>query len=222
MHAPFYKYAFFTTFMLLCATGGYILWNNNKIEQSIANQDTQIAKVTDEKSEIQQSFDAALARLDSVTTQKNDLLIKLKIKNPKDSTIKNLTEPQKRMLRLIDSTNQLRDSINLVGTNIVRILSVPDLDKAQANNLKSTFATLGDISLSLNFALDNQRLDILRDNAASLKALVGSFDKKVEKLDKFSKLLGSFTKYLGVAIDIFAAAVSQGIIVSKQAPLPSK
>jgi len=61
----------------LLGTWGYLLWNNNKNEQSILNKDTQIARVTDEKSEIQRSFDASLARLDSVTGSNNQLQGKL-------------------------------------------------------------------------------------------------------------------------------------------------
>ncbi|MFT3935498.1 MAG: hypothetical protein QM726_17865 [Chitinophagaceae bacterium] len=61
----------------LLGTWGYLLWNNNKNEQSILSKDTQIAKVTDEKSEIQRSFDASLARLDSVTGSNNQLQSKL-------------------------------------------------------------------------------------------------------------------------------------------------
>lgn len=61
----------------LLGTWGYLLWNNNKNEQTIQTKDTQIAKVTDEKSEIQRSFDASLARLDSVTGSNNQLSGKL-------------------------------------------------------------------------------------------------------------------------------------------------
>lgn len=61
----------------LLGTWGYLLWNNNKNEQTIQTKDTQIAKVTDEKSELQRSFDASLARLDSVTGSNNQLQGKL-------------------------------------------------------------------------------------------------------------------------------------------------
>jgi phage shock protein A len=61
----------------LLGTWGYLLWNNNKNEQSIMVKDSQIARVTDEKSEIQRSFDASLARLDSVTGSNSQLQSKL-------------------------------------------------------------------------------------------------------------------------------------------------
>jgi len=61
----------------LLGTWGYLLWNNNKNEQTIQTKDTQIAKVTDEKSDLQRSFDASLARLDSITGDNNQLKTKL-------------------------------------------------------------------------------------------------------------------------------------------------
>ncbi|TAH02771.1 MAG: hypothetical protein EAZ16_09045 [Sphingobacteriales bacterium] len=57
----------------LLGTWGYLLWNNNKNEQTIQTKDQQIAQVTDAKTELQSNFDAALARLDSVTGNNNKL-----------------------------------------------------------------------------------------------------------------------------------------------------
>ncbi len=61
----------------LLGTWGYLLWNNNKNEQTIQTKDTQIAKVTDEKSDLQRSFDASLARLDSVSGDNTNMKGKL-------------------------------------------------------------------------------------------------------------------------------------------------
>ncbi|HVY76724.1 MAG TPA: hypothetical protein VG890_17970 [Puia sp.] len=54
-------------------TWGYLLWNNNKQEQVQQSQQTQIAKVTDEKGALQKNFDDALVRLDSLTGTNNRL-----------------------------------------------------------------------------------------------------------------------------------------------------
>jgi cell division protein FtsB len=54
-------------------TWGYLLWNNNKQEQVQTQQQTQIAKVTDEKGQLQKNFDDALVRLDSLTGTNNKL-----------------------------------------------------------------------------------------------------------------------------------------------------
>ncbi len=57
----------------LLGTWGYLLYDKNKAEKTINDQQTSIAKVTDEKSELQNNFNAALARLDSITGDNNNL-----------------------------------------------------------------------------------------------------------------------------------------------------
>jgi hypothetical protein len=54
-------------------TWGYLLWNNNKQEQVQTQQQNQIAKVSDEKGQLQKNFDDALVRLDSLTGTNNKL-----------------------------------------------------------------------------------------------------------------------------------------------------
>src|SRR5580698_5820192 len=58
-------------------TWGYLLYNNNKQEQVQQTQQTQIAKVTDEKGQVQKNFDDALVRLDSLTGTNNKLQAQL-------------------------------------------------------------------------------------------------------------------------------------------------
>ena len=48
--------------------GGFMIFNHSKDGQVIEGQQSEIAKVTSEKSDIQTSFDASLARLDSMAT----------------------------------------------------------------------------------------------------------------------------------------------------------
>src|SRR3984885_9240428 len=62
-------------------TWGYLLYNNNKQEQVQQTQQTQIAKVTDEKRQIQKNFDDALVRLDSLTGTNNKLQSQLNDRN---------------------------------------------------------------------------------------------------------------------------------------------
>ena len=65
----------------LIGVGGYLIVDKNKSGQVIEQQQTQIAQVTDEKSEIQKNFDASLTRLDSMTGLNSDLSNKLEEKN---------------------------------------------------------------------------------------------------------------------------------------------
>jgi septal ring factor EnvC (AmiA/AmiB activator) len=68
--------------------GGYMVYDNNKTTETIQTQQTQIAKVSDEKSDIQVSFDASLARLDSMTSANSGLNSQLTAKNDEITKVK--------------------------------------------------------------------------------------------------------------------------------------
>lgn len=73
----------------LLGTWGYLLYDKNKTSETIQTQQTQIEKITDDKSEIQRNFDASLARLDSLTGYNNELEGKLTSSNSEISKLKN-------------------------------------------------------------------------------------------------------------------------------------
>ena len=73
----------------LVAVGGYAVVDKNKTGEVIHQQETTIAKVSDEKSDIQKSFDGSLARLDSMGTVNTSLEGKLKEKNSQIAKTKN-------------------------------------------------------------------------------------------------------------------------------------
>lgn len=72
----------------LVGVGGYLIVDKNKSTETIQQQQTQIAQVTDEKSEIQQSFDASLSRLDSVKSVNGNLQSQLEASNSEISKTK--------------------------------------------------------------------------------------------------------------------------------------
>src|SRR5689334_3179327 len=72
----------------LLGTWGYLLYDKNKTSETIQTQQTQIEKVTDEKSDIQKNFDASLARLDSLTGFNNELEGKLSSRNTEITKLK--------------------------------------------------------------------------------------------------------------------------------------
>jgi len=72
----------------LLGTWGYFTYDKNKTSETIQTQQTQIEKVTDEKSEIQKNFDASLARLDSLTGYNNELEGKLSSRNTEITKLK--------------------------------------------------------------------------------------------------------------------------------------
>jgi peptidoglycan hydrolase CwlO-like protein len=73
----------------LVGTGTLLIINKNKSGETIQQQQTQIATVTDQKSEIQKSFDASLARLDSMSTLTTSLQGKLTERNKEIAATKN-------------------------------------------------------------------------------------------------------------------------------------
>ena len=73
----------------LVGTGALLIVDKNKSGETIQQQQTQIATVTDQKSDIQKSFDASLARLDSMSTLTTSLQGKLTEKNKEIAATKN-------------------------------------------------------------------------------------------------------------------------------------
>jgi peptidoglycan hydrolase CwlO-like protein len=68
--------------------GGYLIVDKNKTTEVITQQQTQIASVSEEKSSVQRSFDASLARLDSMSTANKGLESKLTEKNGEIAKVK--------------------------------------------------------------------------------------------------------------------------------------
>jgi peptidoglycan hydrolase CwlO-like protein len=68
--------------------GGYMVYDNNKTGNTIKQQETKITAITEEKSNIQTSFDASLARLDSMTTVNTSLQGKLTEKSSEIAKVK--------------------------------------------------------------------------------------------------------------------------------------
>lgn len=65
----------------LVIVSGYLVYSKNQNSQTVKQKDTQIAAVSAEKSDIQNSFDASLARLDSMSTINTGLQSQLTEKN---------------------------------------------------------------------------------------------------------------------------------------------
>jgi peptidoglycan hydrolase CwlO-like protein len=97
----------------LLGTWGYLLYDKNKTSETIQTQQTQIEKITDDKSEIQKNFDASLARLDSLTGYNNELEGKLTSSNSEISKLKN--EIRTILNKRNATTAELKRAQNLVN-----------------------------------------------------------------------------------------------------------
>ena len=72
----------------LVAVTGVLIYAKTQSSQTIQQQETQIAKVSAERSDVQNSFDASLARLDSMTTINTSLEGQLTEKNNEITKVK--------------------------------------------------------------------------------------------------------------------------------------
>jgi peptidoglycan hydrolase CwlO-like protein len=72
----------------LIAVSGYLIYAKSDSSKTIQQQETTIAKVTDEKSDVQANFDASLARLDSMSTVNTGLQGQLTEKNNEIAKVK--------------------------------------------------------------------------------------------------------------------------------------
>lgn len=97
----------------LVGTGGWLIAEKNKSGETIQHQQTEIAAVTDQKSEIQKSFDASLARLDSMSTLNNSLQDKLTERN------KEITKTKAEIRSILNKKNataaELAKAKNLIA-----------------------------------------------------------------------------------------------------------
>jgi hypothetical protein len=72
----------------ILGTWGYFLWDKNNNDQKMTQLQTQYVAVDSSKNELQKSFDASLARLDSLTGYNNEIEGKLSERNTEISKLK--------------------------------------------------------------------------------------------------------------------------------------
>lgn len=119
----------FVLFLLLALLGAYIIYDKNRSSTIIKNQENQITSVIEEKSDVQKSFDASLARLDSMTgintnlnselIKKNDDIEKMKVEI---RTILNKNNASSvEIKRAKDLISKLNNNISLLKQDVDRL-----------------------------------------------------------------------------------------------------
>lgn len=140
----------------LLGTWGYLLWNNNKNEQTIQQKEATIAQVTDEKTELQRNFDASLARLDSVTgnnnalegklSEKNSEITKLKseirsILNKRNATAAELKRAKELIAQMNEKVANLEQEVARLTTENQQLNTDLTSEKTKTTQLTSDLAT---------------------------------------------------------------------------------
>ncbi len=159
----------------LLGTWGYLLYDKNKAEKKINDQVAQITKVTDEKNDLQESFNASLVRLDSITGANNSLqgeksalqkeIEAKKVEIRKILNDKNATQAQLAKARTM--IGELNDKITGLETEVARLTG---------ENQQLTTA---------NSTLSQEKSD-LEQNLQTTKAVKEDLEKTVDVASTFS------------------------------------
>jgi hypothetical protein len=125
----------------LLGSWGYLLYDKNKSEKKENTRETQFAKLTVDKNELQESFDASLNRLDSITGVNNNLL---------------------------DDKSNLQKEIETKKSQIRKILNDKNATEAQLAKAKIMIAGLNDNISSLQAELTQVKAEnhqLIADNS---------------------------------------------------------
>jgi peptidoglycan hydrolase CwlO-like protein len=187
----------------LLGTWGYLLWNNNAQEQVNTTNQQQIAKVTDEKSDLQTNFDATLVRLDSISGNNNELQSKLSernndieklkveirsILNKRNATAAELTRAKSLINQLNEKLNGLEEEVaKLTQENqtLTTERTVLTQEKEQlTTDLQTTNVAKQELEKKVDVAstLNASNIAITPVNEVRGKEKVTSTAKRVDKL----------------------------------------
>lgn len=159
------------------ALGGYLAYDKNKNTQTIQKQETQIANVTDEKSEIQKNFDASLARLDSMTGINGKLEAQLSDKNNEIAKVKS-------------EIRSILNKSNATSAELARAKELVTTLNGKISSLQEQVAQLTQENKSLN----EEKVVLIADKTKLTEDLTATTTAKVElekKVDVASTLNAS-------------------------------
>lgn len=188
----------------LLGTVGYLIVDKSKSGNVIEQQQTQIAKVTDEKSDIQKSFDGSLARLDSMAgintdlnnklLQKNNEIAKTKteiriILNKKNVTVEELAKAKDLIASLNDKISTMEQEVARLtqdNQNLTQDKVVLTQEKEKLNqDLTATTIIKEDLTKKVDIAstLNASNIAIIPVNIKKNdKEKITSTAKRVDKL----------------------------------------
>lgn len=151
------------------AIGAYAVVDKNKTTEVIKQQETTITKVTDDKSDVQKSFDGSLARLDSMGTINTSLESKLKDKNSE------IAKTKIQIRTILNKKNATTSELAKARTLI------EDLN-GKITNMQQEVARLTEENKSLNndkVALTADKVKLTQDLSTTTTAKV-DLEKKVD------------------------------------------
>ena len=153
----------------LIAVSGYLIYAKTQTSQTIHQQETQIAEVSAEKSNVQNSFDASLARLDSMSTVNKGLEGQLADKNNEIAKVK--TEIRSILNKKNATAAELSRAKTLIASLNTKISSL-EQDVARLNQ-ENQILTNDNVVLK-------QEKETLNQNLAATNVVKQELEKKVD------------------------------------------
>jgi hypothetical protein len=187
----------------ILGTWGYFLWDKNKNDQAMTQLQSQYVMVDSSKNELQKSFDASLARLDSLTGFNNELEGQLTERNSEISKLKSqingilrkqkITAAEKKQAETLIA--ELNDKIGNLEQEVARLTQENqtlttekaavtverDTYRSQRDTLETVKKGLED-KVSIASTLNAYGITITPINERNGKEKVTSKAKKVDKL----------------------------------------
>lgn len=159
----------------LLGTWGYLLYDKNQSAKTIDDQQTQITRVTDEKTELQNNFNASLARLDSITGANNSL------QGDKSALQKEIDAKKVEIRKILNDKNATAAQLQRARTLISEL-------NGKIANLEAEVTRLTGENQELNVANTS-----LRQQKADLEANITTMSAQTEELAKTVDVASTFS-----------------------------
>ena len=206
--------------------GGFMIFNHSQNDQYLKTQETELAKVTSEKSDIQSSFDASLARLDSMATtntalqtqlsEKDNEIAKMKteirgILNKRNASSSELQRAKKLIAQLNGEINSLQEQIAFLTSEndslkfereelrAERVTLIRNLDSTAVVNTNLTKKV--DVASTLNASnISITPIKVKNNGKEKVKTVAKRVDKLVVSFDVRNRIIQSGTTDLYVIV----------------------
>ena len=149
--------------------GGFFIFDHSKSNENLKEQQTEVAKVTSEKSNIQSSFDASLARLDSMQSSNTELNGRL-------------TSSNKEIAKMKSEIRSILHKKNVTASELTKARNLIAQLNGQITDLQAQIAMLSqqNDSLKQNVVVLNNQNQTLSHNLDSTSVVSENLAKKVD------------------------------------------
>ncbi len=153
----------------LMGVGGFMIADNKKSSETIHVQESKITAVTEEKSILQNNFDASLARLDSMSTVNTDLQGKLK------SSSSEISKTKKEIRNILNKKNATASELGRAKQLIASLNEKIAGMEQEVARLTEENKTLNQDKITLIADKDKLTTDLTSTNEAKV-----NLEKKVD------------------------------------------